>query len=459
MKFQQLAPEAKQVWKVARFVRAAYGFSLGLEIYIWGPLIYEKATALSTQQTGMLITTVLIGLLNILLVLLEIPTGALGDAMGRKKTIVFSFSGFAFYYLTLVFIPMAPSLPVLVALGVLSQIFYAFAYTFFSGSFTAWCVDSLREKAPSVSYENLLARAYTYFQVFTALGGAIGVFFYIKGMSFLPFFLAATACAACVFYCLGEMEDETSLRYLDLKQVGLAPITKRMGEILGVGFEIFRKSKIIFTLVLIFASYMFVLNVVDYFWPVYLRSKLSVESQPYYWIGLVLILPLLGAIGSHFITFCSNRFHAKHKTREYNVLLRKILVGICLLSAIPIVCLSYLTHRGLDTFGMFIVTILPVQFGLGIITPCFETLVNNYIPSSAAGERATILSFASLMKSLIIMLLIIPSGGSSGATTTVSWIIPAGLLIIVTLIGNRVLKKAQASAPDIIEERVIKEPE
>ena len=72
----------------------------------------------------------------------------------------------------------------------------------------------------------------------------------------------------------------------------------------------------------------------------------------------------------------------------------------------------------------------------------------NYIPASHAAERATVLSFGSLVKGLFVVMLAIPTGGIGGAKSLVGWVLPAGLLLIVALIGNFVLRREERLTPE-----------
>lgn len=454
MDIKKLSPEVRQIWKVAKVVQGVMGFTMGLFIFTNGPLFYEKLTQASNPKLGMMLTTFLYGLLYGLMALLEVPTGAIGDAIGRKWTIVWSFFCRMLFFIFLAFIPFSNSVTLIMILATLAHIAFGFAYTFYSGTFTAWCVDSLREKGPDIGYEHLLSRAYTYNFVAQIGGGICGVLLYLWHVNYVSSLFGAVISAFCIAFCLGEMEEVKSLEFLERKRVSLAVITRRIGEILGVGFQVFRRSSVILSLTLVFASYMFVVNIVDYLWPVYLRTRIPVTIQAYYWIGLVVATQLVSAVGSHALTLWTHRWHKNNQAKTHNVLLRRWLIGACLFSSLPVLVLSWLTSRGMDTFWYFISAVLPVEFAYGVIAPCYETLVNNYIPDSHSQERATILSFGSLIRSLLVMFLAIPAGGSSGEKTTVGWAIPAFLLLAMVIIGNTVLKRAQRKIPEVVEVKV-----
>lgn len=424
---------------------------MGLYLYTYGPLFYEKLAQVSTPSLGMTCTTLLFAIQHALAVFLEVPTGAIGDTIGRKWTVVWSLVCRMLFFIFLTFIPFAHSVAFVLILGILGAIAFGFSYTFFSGTFTAWCVDSLREKAPTIGYEHLLSRAYTYNFLAQIIGGVLGVLLYLWHVPYIGFLLAATICVGGVAFCLGEMEETKNLQFIDRKKVSVSIITKRVGEILGVGFQVFRQSSIILTLVLVFASYMFVINIVDYLWPVYLRTQIPTDAQPLYWIGLVVATLLISAAGSHILTLWTRLWQKNNQSKTHNVILRRWFIATCLFAALPVLVLSWLTTQGLDNFWYFTGAVLCVEFAYGIIAPCYETLVNNYIPENHSQERATILSFGSMVRSLLVMILAIPAGGTSGERTTIGWTLPAFLLLVSALVGNFVLKRAQRKVPEVFE--------
>lgn len=458
MDFKALSPEVRQIWRVAKVVQSVMGFTMGLYIFTFGPLFYEKLSQASDPKLGMTLASLWFGIHMALIAFLEVPTGAMGDAIGRKWTVVWSFVARMLFFIFLVWIPFFNSISLILVFGILAAVAFGFAYTFFSGTFTAWCVDSLRERAPDIGYEHLLSRAYTYNFIFQVFGGVLGVLLYLWHVPSIGFVLGAMISVGCVAFCLGEMEEVKSIQFLERKKASIAQITRRVGEILGVGFQLFRQSGIILTLVMIFASYMFVINIVDYLWPVYLRSRVPTEIQPLYWIGLVVAILFVSAAGSHTLSLWTRKWHKHNQAKTHNTVLRRWFIGTCLFAALPILVLSFLTSRGLDTFWFFAFAILPVEYAYGVVAPCYETLLNNYIPDDHAGERATIMSFGSLVRSLLVMFLAIPAGGSSGETTTVGWAIPAFLLLASALIGNSVLKRAQRKVPERVETELTPTP-
>lgn len=447
-----LAPNVQQMRRVAMVVQITRGVAVGCSLYTWGPLFFDSISHSRDPGLGITLTTLLISLQNILRALLEIPTGAIGDAIGRKWTVIWSLFCFMLYNVLLAYVPFAHSLPWIMAIGILSVIVYVLYYTLFSGTFTAWCVDSLRASAPHLGYEYVLGPTYTAQFIANTIGGIIGITLYVQDLAHIAYILAAGFALLGVIYCIGEMESERSLEFLNLTKVSVKTLTTRMGQIVGAGFQLFRRSPPILILVLIFSSFMTVLNLVAYLWPVYVNTSVPGASQLWYWAGLATATSLSSSLGSHSMTWLTQRSNRLASSRMNTNRLRRLLIGACFISAVPVIILSWLTAHDLENFGLFAATVLLVHLGYGVVAPSFETLVNNYIPETHASERATIMSLGSVGRSLLTMLLAIPAGGPSGMKTMVGWIFPATVLLVVAVIGNWVLRRAQQRAPDVLLE-------
>lgn len=454
MRLTELSADVQHVWRVALLVQAVEGFIVGIECYIWAPFFYEKLSTITSPSSAMLFTTLQVGLIHIAIAFLEVPTGALGDVLGRKWSVVCSYLNRIIFFSLLAFIPFCHSITLILLLGVGGAIASALSYSFFSGSFTAWCVDRLRETAPQLGYEHLLARAQTVRSLARMVGAIVSILLFVYHLAYIAFVLGVVVSFGCVIFCLGEMTSESSLHFLERTQISVAIIIRRMGTIVSGSFTIFRRSPAILALVGIYSSFAVLINLVAYFWPIYLRSHITPTHQTVYWIGLVLLMSLANASGAHGLTVKTRLWQKGSQIKARHQQLRRLFISACLCTALAILLLSWAAAQGHPT-GWFLVGALVIsQLALGLVTPCFDSLMNNYIPDNHAQERATILSIASLMRNAFVMLLAIPTGGSSGETTAIGWAIPAGLLLIATLVGRRFLVRAQSRAPDILATRI-----
>lgn len=434
-------PAIKKIWNVVRVVKITMGFTFGLYLFTYGPYFYEKFGGNASAQSAILLTSIILALRQGLVALLEVPTGAVGDTIGRVNTVIWSLTCRMFFFLGLSLLAIFVSIPIAFTVAVIASIAFAFAYTFYSGTFTAWCVDSIREADSDIGYEHILSRGYTYEFTFQIFGAIIGIVCYHFGLIYIAFLLAALICLAAATFCRGEMEEVKSIQFLDRKKITASDVISRMGEIIAVGLKICRQSKAITWLIIIFASYMFLLNIVDYLWPVHLKASITGPSQTPYWIGMAVFVLFMNIAGSYSIALMSKHWKRKNGSKTHNKTLRRWFICTCLLSALPIIALGLITLKGVNVFVFFLAAVLAVEYSYGLIAPCYETLMNNYIPEENSGERATIMSWGSVVKSLIILVFAIPAGGGSGAGTMIGWMVPGFILLASAILGNFYIKR------------------
>src|SRR3989338_5226303 len=187
MKVKTLSPEVRHIWKVAIVVQAVRGFVVGLAIFIYVPTLYEKFAFLSNPNVALTLVGIVIIVNNALDVCFEIPTGAIGDAIGRKWAVVTSFGlNMVFCLLLGLVVVLINSLTWALAITLLAVVFYSLAYTFFSGTFTAWCVDQLRSTGPQIGYEHLLSKANTWYLLGVMMGGVLSIVLYLNELMHAP---------------------------------------------------------------------------------------------------------------------------------------------------------------------------------------------------------------------------------------------------------------------------------
>ncbi len=145
-------PEIRKLWWICMIVQGAIGLANGLYLFTYGPYFYEKFGGATYPATAMLLTTILLGLRQGLVALLEVPTGALADAIGRSHVVVLSWAMRVLFFLFLALIWICHTPATSFVWRVMASIAFALSYTMFNGAFSAWCADTLRERAPHVQY-------------------------------------------------------------------------------------------------------------------------------------------------------------------------------------------------------------------------------------------------------------------------------------------------------------------
>jgi MFS family permease len=191
----------------------------------------------------------------------------------------------------------------------------------------------------------------------------------------------------------------------------------------------------------------FTIQMVDYLWPVYLRTNFPLNSQGIYWLGLIVVVPLLCSFGTQIVKLVLQSGQRLDREKKLSRL-KTCFFFIAFGEAVPMLLLSSLAHTGRDSPVVFLLIICFCVFIAGSPNPVFESLVNYYIPDEHARERATIMSFSNMLAGLVVGLLAIPASGPSGEKTAIGWALPAALLLITTVIGYFVLKRQETRLPE-----------
>lgn len=437
--------ELRQVWRVTVVVMSNFGFTAGLYLYTWAAYFHDLfIERQASEETAILLMAILLIMQLGLIALLEVPLGAVGDALGRRKTVLWSLIYRTVFFAGLAGMFFFESLPASYLCAIFASIAFAVSYTLFSGTFTAWLVDSVLERNPDYGYERLIGRGYIYRQLTIALGSLIGMFLYLHDIIFVAYACAAFACVATLIYCKGEMRESTQLQFADATRVTLGHTFKRIGEIIALSLRICRQSRPVLGLIALFASFMFLVNIVQYYWPVAAKSHLNLSDHSIQWALLVAVMTTTSALGSFVFTKFSDLYARRRERDVPRRVLRHWLVFSALVFALPIAIISIFVKFGQFPVLLFFGAVFATEGAIGMFTPAHDSILNKYIPKDYAQERATILSFGSMLRSIFVLLLAIPASGSSGANTVAAWIIPATLLLVVLLIAVRMLKRSEA---------------
>lgn len=431
----------KPIWRVIQVYEVSRGLTLGLSAYIIGPYFYDTFRRYGNDKEALMYVAVLLSIFFGLVALFEIPTGALGDTIGRVRVVIASTFMKVIDGLLLAAVIFFDSFIIVFILMVLTRIATALSYTLASGNFSAWVVDSIREKEPNYGYERLLARGHEYQQWATIVGSLLGIATYLHGVPYIAFISRSLIALGCVTYCIAEMEESFSLSFLSPHRRVWSAMVERMRKTMRTAFAVCNSNPQLWWLVIGVATYKYLLDVVDYLWPVAMRAQFGVTKWSPQWYMMAVFMPLSVALMARMLSRLGDRAQRLSGQRLSNRSLRYFLTGSFLLAALPVIVLGFLNSQGLFSFPMFAATILAVECTFGIVEPSFSTLVNNYLPEKNASERATILSFGSFVRSILVLLLMIPSSGPSANRSPLGWLLPAIILLLVALLTNWRLKK------------------
>jgi MFS family permease len=163
---------------ILSFLRTSW-FWLGIWVYYY--LRFTNYAGIGLLETIMVLT----------FTLTEIPTGAVADLLGKRKTMI---TAFLLLFLGEFTMGMASSYTML---G--SGIFLAcIGGTFFSGTMEALVYDSLKEKKQEKIYDKIISNINTIQLISMALASVVGGFLYTLNPS-LPFFMVSAFCAIGFF--------------------------------------------------------------------------------------------------------------------------------------------------------------------------------------------------------------------------------------------------------------------
>ena len=339
-------------------------------------ILLAQARGLNLFQVGMLM-----GSYALTIVLLEVPTGGLADAIGRKRVAVVAYG-----FITL------------------SSILFLFSFTFLSllsafilmgvgralssGALDAWFVDAVQATEPTIDLQPLLARAGTFTFLALGLGTLLG--------STIPLWFSGlpadgtavlTPFAMPILFAVGVKIVLVILTILLVKESpgGSASTDWKRGfrevpNIVRTGFSLSHQNPTI--LLLLGASLASGLAVVslESFWQPHFANLLGGSEGKSLYFGLVM--------GCNFLVGMAGNLLATPVSR----LLRKRYGLVCALFQLiwgaTIVLLALQTAFPLAALLFWL-----AYLNMGVINSPHNTLLNGQIP---ARQRSAMLSIASL---------------------------------------------------------------
>ena len=442
----QAQSSLQYIGRISAVMGILLGLTEGLYLYTWGPYLYDLFGG-SSNSTAMLLTTAVNTVWFIATALLEGPTGAVADAIGRVHTIMLSWGARLFYFICLPLMLLAPSLAISFPMALTAVIFFSIGYTLFNGAFAAWMADWMKENVPDVPYTWAASRFFTYRAGFTLPGALFAIVCYTHGVAFLAFGVAAFLSSVGMIYSVGHLREVARLNFINFYRFSFKAVLSTVGARFAGGMKGAFTSKVLFWIIMLYAQYAFLKNTVDYLWSIFLISKWGAHAFSWQWIGLVVTSSLFSMALSAYVGKKSAAWIGQHVSGNLPFL-KKMYFFFGVLSAVMVLTLSVTTYLDKTPFWFFCIAIITVSMSFGVLGPMFEGLANHYIPESRANERATILSSGSMLRSIFCTFLFIPAGGLSGAATPIFWAIPAGLLLISSLIAGYFMFRKQKTTCD-----------
>jgi len=340
-----------------------------------------------------------IGLIESFMIILstgfEIPTGAIADLLGKKKTIVS-----AFFLVGIGEFIMASAISfysILLAILVMNL-----GYAFFSGSFEALIFDSLKQDGKENEFEKIIGRIHSLFLIGLAFASIVGGYLYFISPA-LPFWITGALKVIGFIISLFLIEPKFDTQKFSIRSFA---VQTKLGII-----ELFKSQKIIYqTLLLVSIGVFFVIinQILDNVMAVEFGFK---ENQ----LGILFAgIALLGALMS-----VNTPKILKFLSAFKLLWLISLITSVSLLIS-PIV--------GLWIGGSMIVL-------RSSLLPVFDNLASVLINRTTQSKyRATTLSTFAMLKNLPYVALAFVSGYLMDTWSVVNFALVLGILMLIVTI-------------------------
>lgn len=408
----------KQI-KAAYFsVLALTWFSVALPLPI--AILYMQSRGLDLLQVG-----IVMGIYSLVIVLLELPTGGLADAIGRKKTAVLA-----------QIINLASALGMIVSFSfegfLLVMILMGIARALSSGALDAWFVDSLEAADPEIDIQPPLAQAGTVTLIALGLGTLLGGFLpgLFSGLGseksglITPFsttlILAALIKIITIIVTLAAVKEQ---RTEDQQKMKGYHGFSQVPQIINEAVRLTSNSPVLLQLMGAALVGGFILTAVETFWQPHFANILNDAINNSWMFGTIMAISFLAGVGGNLASVPMSRYLGKRYA-----------------------WVAFLARAGQGAAFLLLATqssILPAAAGfwlfylnLGVINSPHETLVNSEIP---AARRSTMLSVQSLVSYIGGFLGGILIGWISNTySLTLAWIVAGGISMLSLIFYLRV---------------------
>jgi MFS family permease len=436
-------PEARRVWWITLVMQHGLGLTNGLFLYVWGPYFYDHFSINGGVGAAITITMILFAMRQTLVALLEVPVGALADTIGRGHVVILSMVARAFFFLTLAAMAFADHVTTAVFWASLASIGYALSYTLFNGAFSAWCADTVRERAPAYPYAWFASRYAMYQAVGEIVGSVFSIWLFIEGHPFAIFFAGAVISYALMGYGITVLREPRTAHASTRRRLDVALVLRDIGQNISDGFVLIRSMPVLTWVIMVYGSYMFLMSLVLHLFPVYLREVAGAGKLSTLWIGLVVLSMVVQFLGARTFAWLNDRLvHAQSGNRARFAMYRRFFVSTAVICAGSVLALSgSVALQQSFHLVIFGVTLCVVTCSFGIIPAGFDILVNASISAEHSSQRATVISMGSMIRSVLTLLLAVPAGGTSAENSPVGWAIPA-LALLVAAVGAYVALRA-----------------
>ena len=368
-----------------------------------GMLFFLPILALYFEETLFTVTNValIFSIEAIAMVLFEVPTGAIADLFGRKKTLVLA--NFV-VLIAVVFLAIGGSMLMFILFAILNS----FARALTSGTYSAFIYDSLKEENKEKYYKKVIGTFYALWPVGASIGSLIGGYLAKVSLSF-PVLLSLIPLSVAFVLTLFLKEPK-------YEKEGHKNILKHMFDSSKL---IIHNKQLILLMVGVFLLMAFG-ETIHLLGPLFFRFK-EIPIEFFGWIGAFVFG--FSSLGHYFSYAVSEKIGNK-----------KTLIIAALGTPIFLI-LATLTTK----FSSIMLFIIPSIF-FGLRNPVIDHMLNAEVSSS---KRATIISISNFLGQLGVAIFA-PFIGYFAELYTINtaFMISASLLFPVVVIFFFIKEKA-----------------
>lgn len=384
------------MWQSNRNIGLYYAYKSTKAVEFYRPIMYLYFLSLGLDYTGI---AVLEGIYNVTTLVSEIPTGYIGDRVGRRNSLLI---GTAIITLTLVGIGFAEDFAQLAVLYAC----WSFGYTFRSGSSDAWLYDTLTDDLSEDRFASVRGRGQAVALLVGVVGSVIGGYLGDIDLAY-PFLVAAGITGVGVPVLLG-MDEPASYEESESDELG---VREAVGVIRGTLSHPRLRAFVVYYFVLFSAVsylvFMYVQPVLETVLPGVGVPKGSVE-------------PLLGWFYAAISLLSAGLSYYTGAIRERIGLKTWFLV------------IPFVVGLGLVTLRFVPVLAIPAFLFARGIAETSRSLASQYVNDRIDTlGRATVLSALAMVGSLTVIPFQLGSGLLSDATSPLTALAVAGGVLVV----------------------------
>jgi MFS family permease len=414
-----MQPSLVRIKRSYFLITAITWFSVAIPLPIF--VLYMQARGIDLFQLG-----IIMGLYSLVIVLLELPTGGLADAIGRK-TVALLANGFALVSGVVMFISFS-------FWGfLLAMLLNGIGRALSSGALDAWYVDSLQEAEPDVDLQPALAQAGTVALLSLGLGTLAGGFL-PQIFSWLPeegsalfspmsttIILSTTLRIILIVVILLAVQEQSRRT----TEAGGWRALYEVPQVVGEALQLSKTNSTLLYLMLITLVGGFALSGVETFWQPRFAEIIEGGQSSSGIFGVIMAISFLAGVAGNLLSIPLSKRLGKRYTLVATLARGGQGLGLLLLALG-----GYLIPAAFSFWFFYL--------NMGLQNSPHDTLVNEEIP---AERRSTILSVQSLASYI---------GGFLGSvllgfiaqqnTISTAWLVAAALTMVSLLLYRGVSK-------------------